>query len=617
MPKAHTYDPLSISENGPARIRRLLLALLFAVACAGRPAVDQWPMPEAGKTDGEFRRGLWVRAASVAVPESIPRIMSVAHAMAITDLFVQVVVGGYAYYDSQLLPRSQYLSSVASPDYDPLDSLTRACAATPIRVHAWINALLVWSLPQPPDSATHIYHTHPEWFIRDVHRRSMTEYTHAMWTDRRLEGLYLDPDHPGVIDLVPGIIEEVVSRYPVDGIHLDFIRYPGLPWGLPETDEAALLAGIDASEVQRCDPRRYATWDYLARWQAWHAWRLTCHRSHAITRLIRRAHDALQATGPGADPELSAAVFADPGLGRYSLSQTWTDWPEGILLPVVMAYTPSAARFQEYLDYAMRHRTEILIGLGLLWPGMETTARAQELAAYQAGASGAVYFDFAAIDTLLDRPAPQPAPARSREPWPAAPENGWADRAFMVRPPARHVAEGWSRTTRQIGLEFAAYLLSLAFDPDQDLTRLGLDRAAFVDIITQDVAAFTYIDRRVFPLGDDLVTPPRLIIRYAFIDWREGDSTIVLERAGLIDDLDRVRLAYPASGDPLTEAAFAAAPHERRVLRTPAGVYVFVADTVDAGGGPIHRDEIEAGDLPAYLSWTIRTRALDIMDDRD
>ena len=83
-------------------------------------------------------------------------------------------------------------------------------------------------------------------------------------------------------------------------------------------------------------------------------------------------------------------AFADPGLGRYSLSQTWTDWPEGILLPVVMAYTPRAARFQEYLDYAMRHRTEILIGLGLLWPGMETTARAQELAAYQAGPSAYV-----------------------------------------------------------------------------------------------------------------------------------------------------------------------------------------------------------------------------------
>jgi len=30
------------------------------------------------------------------------------------------------------------------------------------------------------------------------------------------------------------LYEEMLSKYPVSGIHLDFIRYPGVWWGLPE-----------------------------------------------------------------------------------------------------------------------------------------------------------------------------------------------------------------------------------------------------------------------------------------------------------------------------------------------------------------------------------------------
>lgn len=617
LPKAHQHYPSSIPERVPARIMCLALTLLFAAACASRPAADLRSEPAVAKPASGFRRGLWVRAASVAVPESIPRILSVAETMEITDLYVQVVVAGYAYYDSRLLPRSQYLSSVAEPDYDPLDSLIKAFAATPTRIHAWVNTLLFWSLPEPPDSTTHILYTHPEWFIRDVHRRSMIEYTHAMWTNCRLEGLYLDPEHPGVTDLLSRICAEVVSRYPVAGIHLDFIRYPGILWGLPETDEAAVLAGIDAAEVQRCSPLRYATWDYYSRWQAWHAWQLTRHRRHAIARLVRLVHDALQGFGPATVPQLSAAVFADPGLGRHSLSQAWTDWPEDALLPVVMAYTPNPARFQEYLGYVARYRTDALMGIGFLWPGMEATARRQEQAAYEAGVSGVAYFDFAALDTLLERPAVPPGSTAPADLRPVPLANEPVDRAFAARPPARHTEAGWTRTSRAAGIEFAAYLLSLSTDADRDLTRLGLDHDRFVDLVTRDVAAFTFLDRQIFPLGDDLLAPPQRLVRYAFLDWREGDSTVVLERAGLIENLDRVRLVLPVSGDPLVEAAFTAQPRERRVLRAPAGVYVFVADTVDAGGKPVHRNEVATGDLPAYLNWTIRTRALRLLNDQD
>ncbi|MCK5258434.1 MAG: hypothetical protein KAJ69_02850 [Thermoplasmatales archaeon] len=49
-----------------------------------------------------FHRGLWVRAVSIASPDSIPRILHIAQKIGITDIYVQVVVAGYAYYKSNI-----------------------------------------------------------------------------------------------------------------------------------------------------------------------------------------------------------------------------------------------------------------------------------------------------------------------------------------------------------------------------------------------------------------------------------------------------------------------------------------------------------------------------------
>ncbi|MBE0433035.1 family 10 glycosylhydrolase [candidate division WOR-3 bacterium] len=593
-------------------------ALLFAAACITRRATET-AAPEFTRekiTDG-FRRGLWVRAVSVAVPDSIPRIIQLADALDITDIFVQVVVGGYAYYNSELLPRSQYLSSVSDPGYDPLASIVKAFAATPTRVHAWINALLYWSLPGPPDSVTHVFYTRPEWFIRDVNRRSMIDYSYSMWKNCRLEGLYLDPENPEVVDFLQRICAEIVSRYPVDGIHLDFIRYPGILWGLPENDEAAVLAGIDGSEIQWCNPIRYGCWDYYMRWQAWHAWQMTRIRRHSIAHLVLQVRNTAKTYGLSRDLQLSAAVFADPGLCCYSYSQAWIEWPQDVFLPVVMAYTPSMAKFRDYLNYVALNRTAALMGIGFLWPGMVATARYQENATREAGVSGVCYFDFTALDTIQDLSMLGPDPVLDSKAESDHPAYEPVNDAFADRPPAQHVREGRVQTPQVAGLEFAAFLLSLSVDPGRDLARMGLTRDEFVDLVTQDVAAFAHLDQRVFPLGDELLEPPQRRIRFAFIDWNEGDSLGVLEKAGMTTDLNNDRLLYPAAGDPLIKAAFAAQPHSRHLLPTPAGVYVFVVDTIYERRRSVLRTDLPLTDLPVYLNWTMKVRAHEIIDVRD
>ena len=63
----------------------------------------------------------------------------------------------------------------------------------------------------------------------------------ARWTRAAddVEGLFLSPIHRDAADHVVAVVDDLVRRYAVDGVHLDYIRYPG---PLFDYSRAALLA---------------------------------------------------------------------------------------------------------------------------------------------------------------------------------------------------------------------------------------------------------------------------------------------------------------------------------------------------------------------------------------
>jgi uncharacterized lipoprotein YddW (UPF0748 family) len=73
-----------------------------------------------------------------------------------------------------------------------------------------------WRTDQPPADTRHLYHQRPEWFWYDQHSR------------RQPLGWYvsLNPCLPAVRGYLVEVCEEIVTKYPVDGLHLDYIRFP-------------------------------------------------------------------------------------------------------------------------------------------------------------------------------------------------------------------------------------------------------------------------------------------------------------------------------------------------------------------------------------------------------
>ncbi len=557
----------------------------------------------------EFHRGLWVRAVSIASPDSITRIIQIAEKLGITDIYVQVVVAGYAYYSSHILPRSQYLAEVSGSEYDPLDALIIAVKYKPIRIHAWVNALLVWSLRDPPDSARHVLYTHPEWFINDINRKSMADYSYEEWSDFGLEGLYLNPAHPEVQEHIENIGREIVSNYPVAGIHLDFIRYPGPFWGLPENDTSALFAGFEGHTLRWLNLTRYPQLAFPLRWMTWHYWKINKQKEKTIFQLVKGVQSTVQEHAMNRECILTAAVFANPSTARYRFAQNWLEWEETLDYPVVMSYTQDILLFSDILKFTHSHRADAVFGIGFLWPDMEDEAYWQVKEARKNHARGICFFDYTAVDTIIDY-------KRIRSKQTIEPNSLFKDTSryepvtgvFIEVPDKMLIEKGRDMLVSEEDIEFTEYLYSLSLDVDNDLLRMDLSRGRFQEMIKQDIAAFKFLDSLIFPLSDPIIEPPTREVDYEFLPWGEEDSAVVIERARKMKTLTQHTIVHPDGMNRLARAAFNAEKNKRETCIARIGVYVFEVTEIHKREKNVAQDSIHNDLLSVYKNWTLREK---------
>jgi len=296
----------------------------LAGATTGVPAAPGAPLGP-----GPLLDYLWVLRSAINTPQEVLRVVERAHAMGVRGLLVQIVARGDAYYRSDELPRAE---SLQDSTFDPLGELLPLARAAGLEVHAWVNCAVVWSGPRPPRDPRHVLNAHPEWVVRVPGGRPMS----ALGTEERrhlsLEGIFLSPAHRGMRTWIARIAREIVQRYPVDGIHLDYIREPGVSLASDPMMRAGFVwrTGIDPERIARLPLERRGRAD-----SAWVAW-----QGEQVTAIVREVRDSLERVRPGVF--LSAAVLPDTVAARRHHGQPWTDWVRDGLIDraFVMCYAP-------------------------------------------------------------------------------------------------------------------------------------------------------------------------------------------------------------------------------------------------------------------------------------
>jgi uncharacterized lipoprotein YddW (UPF0748 family) len=342
--------------------------------------------PVAVATPQEMR-GLWVVRTGLISPEVVDQVVESAARGGFNALFVQVRGRGDAFYASRIVPRSELLRAQPA-HFDPLARLLKKARRRGIEVHVWMNVLLSahYGLPLPRG---HVALRHPEWLMipkaaaREALVAGRSELIGLIESRRAggdAEGLYLSPSAPGVAAHLEDVVAELAGRYAVDGVHLDFIRYPGpdFDWSRAALEGfRATRGGGDVLGGPAVDP------------EGWGA-----YRRAALDALAVRLAGAARRARPGI--LVSAAVVPDQAQALYHKYQSWPSWvARGVVDAVCpMTYSPDTKVVRAQVEQArakLGPAARVWAGVGA-WRLPVGDVVEKIRAAREAGASGVVLF---------------------------------------------------------------------------------------------------------------------------------------------------------------------------------------------------------------------------------
>lgn len=310
-------------------------------------------------------RAVWVARFHFRTPDDIRRIMENAAAIGCNTVLWQVRGEGTVGFRSRLEPWWKEFNH-RDPGFDPLALAVQEAHRHGLRIEAWMNVMPGWRgrTPPPPTSPPQLFNAHPDWFLHDAAgvRQPLGDYYAVV-----------NPCLPEVRRHIAAVAEEIVARYDVDGLHLDYVRYA---WdGVPKAKQkfprdARTLALYQQDSGKRPD-------DDIHAWDEW--------RAKQITRLVGEIRSVVSRVRPGAT--LTAAVWRNPQIGYGEYLQNGTAWLKAGWLDALMPMTYTDKLRQFDADVAAYRRIvgnrRIVPGIGLytherIEPTREQLARVGE-----------------------------------------------------------------------------------------------------------------------------------------------------------------------------------------------------------------------------------------------
>jgi len=184
-------------------IRRLPAMAAAAALVIGLAAGARAAEPRLRSAEPQLR-GIWMHANFIRTPAEADQCVDRLQQANFNAVFLLVWYwGGQAAFQTSLCPMLEGVQ----PGYDPLEYMVRECRRRKIEVHAWfVNG--AYGHPTP----LHLLDKHPGYVVD---------------TGGHSDRLWYDLGKPPVRRFQSDLMIEALTRYDLDGLHFDFIRYDG------------------------------------------------------------------------------------------------------------------------------------------------------------------------------------------------------------------------------------------------------------------------------------------------------------------------------------------------------------------------------------------------------
>ncbi|MBI5687753.1 MAG: family 10 glycosylhydrolase [Verrucomicrobia bacterium] len=266
---------------------------------------------------GEFR-AFWCHSAfgveGMEWDEAIKRLAD----NGFTAIVPNMLWGGVAFYNSKTLPVAPDVAEKG----DQIAKCIAACKKNGVQIHVWkVN----WNTG----------HRVPKEFLDKMRSEGRLQMS-----SRGKEEPWLCPSHPDNQKLEIASMVEVARDYDVDGIHFDYIRYPGgdhcfCPGCRERFGKAA---GV---EIKNWPQDALGKGPFRQQW-------LDFRRSN-ITAVVKAVSEQARVAKPKI--KISAAVFRNWATDRDGVGQDWKLWCDNGWLDFVcpMDYTESDRQFDSWI----------------------------------------------------------------------------------------------------------------------------------------------------------------------------------------------------------------------------------------------------------------------------
>ena len=358
-------------------------------------------------TQQEFR-SIWVECEgsekTLSSREKITEMLDNVAAANFNAVIIQVYRGNRCWFNSAIGDSSPFKDVMRKSRIDLLKFIIDQAHKRGLKVHAWVNVFRIARNTEAPV----LKKLGREILIQDNKGRSFLDYKnyrlpphedkYTMLSD---ETIMLDPANDKLHEYQLSVIKEIITKYPgLDGIHLDFIRYPyTVPYSPGSRFAKTLQFGYTKAALEKfrkqtgLDPRNMDR--STKNTQAWDDF-----RREQVSRFVRATYKLCKKTNPGIS--VSAAVLCWADRGYLAAFQDWRGWLEdGIVDFVVSMNYTKDRRFARYLSRTAIYATEKRNGyVGIqayMAPVVSKDVVAQMIDSRNAGGRGIVLFSYDSI----------------------------------------------------------------------------------------------------------------------------------------------------------------------------------------------------------------------------
>lgn len=329
------------------------LSLMFLTGCQSGPKINE-PI-----------RAVWVTRMDYKTSDDVVQIMDNCAKAKFNTVIFQVRGNGTVFYPSKIEPWAEQFD-FADPGYDPLQLAIDEAHKRDMELHAWVNVMPAWQGPGEPADPKQLYHAHPDWFWYDKDGNRQPTY-HEVNGESREWYVSLNPCLPEVREYLVGVFKEVVKNYKVDGLHLDYIRFPNEPVvrgeAIPDYPHDARTLELfkkDTGSTPESNP------------EAWNEW-----RTDQVNKLMADIHDMMRSTRPTAVLSSAAGSVRENALKHYQDGEQWMK-SGNVDVIYLMNYTPDVELFEKRIEPWLAVETDTVVVPGMMVRDRKTVAEEVE-----------------------------------------------------------------------------------------------------------------------------------------------------------------------------------------------------------------------------------------------